>query len=160
MSRQRLVGYASTWSTLTRWEFSERHFLLSQADGSTGPYFRRKQPGALDGVLARKAAVPLLIDHDRGRRITTLRAGENWGVDQHGVWLDVVLPETVLGYEAAELVRSGRYRAASTAYDIGAERLTREGGRPVYLVTRLDTLRDICIATVGRDPKAAVRLID
>jgi HK97 family phage prohead protease len=117
------------------------------------------EPGCFAAALAAPDAdLRLYWSHDRTRPLARQSAGnlKVWE-DREGLRFEATLPDTPLGDEALELVRTGIVREMSFGFSMknGRERKSMEGGETVYRIYRVGSIREISLVAEPAYPETS-----
>jgi len=132
----RLFGYGSV--------FNSRSKPMPSFDG--GNFVEEIAPGAFDELLASNPdVIATLLDHE-GLLARTSAGTMRLGVDQHGLWYEVDLPDTQAARDLAVHVARGDVRGSSFGFRVaedGEERRLEGVDTVVRTITKVSYLRDV-----------------
>ncbi|VTR95235.1 HK97 family phage prohead protease OS=Advenella kashmirensis (strain DSM 17095 / LMG 22695 / WT001) GN=TKWG_13310 PE=4 SV=1: Peptidase_U35 [Gemmata massiliana] len=115
-----------------------RYSLPITEDGRT---FREViRPGAFARTLAAGADVRALVEHDKGRELSSRSAGLLLQEDGRGLFASFYAPATPAGDELLDQVRAGKFRGGSFGFRTVRDRTNAPvpNGPPLPLVELLD----------------------
>lgn len=126
-----------------------------------GGYFREKiAPGAFSDSL--KADVRALLDHDHGRVIGRTAAGTlRLSEDEHGLSVEIDLPDTSDGRDAAVLIERGDLDGMSFGFVVTKQSWDETGDTPLRTIEKVE-LHEVSIVAFPAygDTSIAMRSLD
>jgi len=147
-------------------QFSGHAAVFSPARTYIGPakkgFFEEVAPGAFRGVLAARADVRMLIDHDPSRLLARTRSGTlTLTEDRTGLHAEAKLPPTQLGRDTAALIARGDLSGQSMSFTVARDSWsTLPGGHAqLRVIEEIASLIDIgpCSAPAYPSTTASVR---
>jgi len=154
--RPKIVGYAAVFDSPTSLRFSKVYGFTEKV-----------KRGAFANVLARKADVLGLVNHDPNQRIGRTTAGTLILLeDDKGLRMEATPPDTQVGRDTVEDVRNGNLDGMSFQFRIspGGDKWERgrQGEPELRTLIEIDELYDVGPATFPAypDTTAAVRSLD
>jgi|ERR1041385_188360 HK97 family phage prohead protease len=123
-----------------------------------GGWVERIAPGAFDGVLEDDAVA--LFNHNMNLVLGRNKVNVTLGVDENGLKYRVSMPDTSLGRDIKELVKSGIINKSSFAFTVAEETFTKgdpsKGMPHVRTITKMERLYDVSPVTMPAYPDTSV----
>lgn len=115
--KRHIKGYGSV--------FNQKSRVISEwVDNVTGyrTFTEIIEFGAFDNVLRSNPYVVISVDHDFTRVLgKTSSRTATIGTDEKGLWFDVILPNTTLGNDTAEMVERGDFNECSFIFTVDSD---------------------------------------
>ena len=132
-------GYAVTWTPY------DMHREMERID-----------PKAFDRALESPADIALLWNHDTGKPLARVRAGNlRLWTDENGLGFEATLPDTATAREAHALVQSGVVSQCSFGFMVREERYEKGETKPVRVILDADLL-EISLVTFPANSTTSV----
>lgn len=138
----RIIGYASV--------FNQRSKLIAE-NGKV--FYEVIARGAFDEILTQDINVIANVQHDNDRMLARSKSGTlSLRVDEIGLEYNILVPDTQLGKDTAEMVERGDYFESSFAYGARSADVSwdmAEDGFPIRTVHKVSALFDVAIVRDG-----------
>jgi len=139
--------------------FNQRSKLIREW-GET--FFEIIESGAIDNVLTDPGLnVIATIDHDRAKMLGRTKSGTLELIkDERGLKYRILIPDTQLGEDIAEMVARGDYFESSFIFSIADKGVRYDNSEaiPVRYISGIATIRDVAIVVDGAYANTAVSL--
>lgn len=120
-----------------------------------GPFIERIAPGAFDDVL--NDDVVALFNHDPNLPLARSGAGLTLGSDDTGLYYEFDAPNTTIGSDLLENVRSGVIKQSSFAFTVKEQKRTVRNGQPdLRTIIKVERLYDVSPVTYPAYPDTTV----
>lgn len=129
--------------------------VFNRDSENLGFFIERIAPGAFDGVLNDDTVA--LFNHDPNLPLSRNGAGLTLGVDDVGLFYEFDAPNTTIGNDLLENVRSGIIKQSSFAFTVKEEQWTERKGEPtIRTIKKVDRLYDVSPVTYPAYPDTTV----
>ena len=139
--------------------FNQRSKLIREW-GET--FFEIIESGAIDNVLTDPGLnVIATIDHDRAKMLGRTKSGTLELIkDERGLKYRILIPDTQLGEDIAEMVARGDYFESSFIFSIADKGVRYDNSEPIPVryISGIATIRDVAIVVDGAYANTAVSL--
>jgi len=121
-----------------------------------GREMERVDPKAFDRAMEDPADIALLWNHDTGKPLARVRAGNLrvW-TDATGLGFEATLPDTATAREAHALIQSGVVSQCSFGFIVREERYEKGETKPVRVILDAD-LMELSLVTFPANPATSV----
>jgi HK97 family phage prohead protease len=120
-----------------------------------GYFIERVLPGAFDEVL--NDEVVALFNHDPNYPLSRSGKGLTFGVDETGLWYEFDAPNTSVGNDLLENVRTGVINKSSFAFTVKTDKWTEMDGKATLReIVKIKRLYDVSPVTYAGYPDTSV----